>query len=46
MPNQIFKPNYAKGKRFLERSRVWAVKAKDADLLDRIDRSLDSFDEE
>lgn len=46
MPNQIFKPNYDKGKRFLERSRVWAVKAKDADLLDRIDRSLDSFDEE
>lgn len=46
MPNKIFKSNYKEGKRFLEISKEWATKANDADLLDKINRSLDSFDEE
>lgn len=44
MPNDIYKRNDDKGKRFLRRSRYWAEKAGDAKLLDKIDRGLASFE--
>ena len=43
MPNNIYKPNYEKGKEFLLRSREWAVLAGDHELLDKIDKGLASF---
>jgi len=43
MPNNIYKPNYEKGKEFLLRSREWAVLAGDRELLDKIDKGLASF---
>ncbi len=43
MPNNIYKPNYEKGKEFLLRSREWATLAGDKDLLDKIERGLASF---
>ena len=43
MPNNIYKPNYEKGKQFLEQSRKWATLANDKELLEKIDRGLASF---
>jgi len=45
MPNNIYKPNYEKGKRFLLRSREWALLAGDRELLEKIDNGLASFQE-
>jgi len=45
MPNNIYKPNYEKGKRFLLRSREWALLAGDRELLEKIDKGLASFQE-
>ena len=45
MPNNIYKPNYEKGKTFLQRSREWAVMAGNKDLLQKIDKGLASFNE-
>ena len=44
MPNNIYKPNYEKGKQALLRSREWATKARDYDLLDKITRGLETFE--
>lgn len=44
MPNDIYQPNYEKGKRYLLRSKEWATKANDQALLDRIDRGLATFE--
>jgi len=44
MPNNIYQPNYEKGKRFLYRSREWATLAEDKALLERIDRGLATFE--
>ncbi len=43
MPNNIYKPNYEKGKRFLLRSKEWALMAGDNDLLEKIEKGLASF---
>ena len=43
MPNNIYKPNYEKGKEFLLRSKEWATLAGDKDLLNKIERGLASF---
>lgn len=43
MPNNIYKPNYEKGKEFLLRSKEWATLADDKDLLNKIERGLASF---
>ena len=43
MPNNIYQPNYEKGKLFLMRSRDWAVMAGDTTLLRRIDNGLATF---
>ncbi len=43
MPNNIYKPNYEKGKKFLLRSKEWAIKAGDDVLLERIEKGLASF---
>ena len=43
MPNNIYKPNYEKGKMFLIRSREWAVLAGDQNLIDKIEKGLASF---
>ena len=45
MPNNIYKPNYDKGKAILLRSRDWAQKANDQELLERIYRGLATFEE-
>ncbi len=45
MPNHIYKKNYEKGKMFLYRSREWALMAGDKELLRKIEKGLDSFDE-
>ena len=44
MPNDIYQPNYEKGKRYLYRSKEWAIKANDQTLIDRIDRGLATFE--
>mgnify|MGYP002622742540 FL=1 len=44
MPNNIYKPNYEKGKHILLWSRKWATIAKDEDLLERINRGLETFE--
>ncbi len=44
MPNSIYQPNYEKGKRFLYRSREWAVIAGDQTLIEKIDRGLATFE--
>lgn len=46
MPNNIYKPNYDKGKKFLLRSKEWAILAGDKDLLEKIEKGLASFQEE
>lgn len=43
MPNNIYKPNFEKGKRFLLRSKEWALMAGDNDLLEKIEKGLASF---
>ena len=43
MPNNIYQPNYNKGKLFLMRSRDWALMAGDTALLRRIDNGLATF---
>lgn len=43
MPNNIYKPNYEKGKIFLLRSKEWALMAGDNDLLEKIEKGLASF---
>lgn len=43
MSNNIYKPNYDKGKRFLLRSREWALMAGNDDLLKKIEKGLESF---
>ena len=42
-PNQIIKPNMAKGKKYLEQSKKWAELAQDSILLLKIRRSLNTF---
>ena len=44
MPNNIYKPNYEKGKRFLMRSKEWATKANNQELLGKIERGLATFE--
>lgn len=44
MPNNIYQPNYEKGKRFLYRAKEWATLAGDEALLERIDRGLATFE--
>ncbi|MBQ6658217.1 MAG: hypothetical protein IJM70_02710, partial [Prevotella sp.] len=44
MPNNIYKPNYEKGKTILLWSKKWATIAKDEDLLERINRGLETFE--
>jgi len=44
MPNDIYQPNYEKGKRYLYRSKEWAIKANDQSLIDKIDRGLATFE--
>ena len=44
MPNNIYKPNYEKGKFILLRSREWAKRAKDDELLEKINRGLETFE--
>ena len=44
MPNNIFKSNYEKGKVILLRSREWAKRAKDDELLEKINRGLETFE--
>ena len=44
MPNAIYKPNYEKGKRILFTARDWAIAAKDDDLLQKINRGLETFE--
>ena len=46
MPNDIYRPNYDEGKRFLKVAREWAVKADNKELLQRIDKGLASFENE
>lgn len=43
MPNNIYKPNYEKGKKFLLRSKEWALMAGDSELLKKIEKGLTSF---
>lgn len=43
MPNNNYKPNYEKGKRFLQRSKEWALMAGDNILLEKIEKGLASF---
>ena len=43
MPNDVFKPNYDKGKQYLLRAKDWAILASDSILLKRIDNGLSSF---
>lgn len=45
MPNNIYKLNYQKGKMFLLRSRDWAIIAGNNDLLIKIEKGLNSFNE-
>lgn len=42
-PNQIIKLNIFKGKIYLEQSKKWAELSKDSILLDKINKSLDTF---
>jgi hypothetical protein len=44
MPNSIYQPNYDKGKNILLKARDWAILAKDDDLLEKINRGLDTFE--
>ena len=44
MPNDIYQPNYVKGKRYLYRSKEWATIANDQALIDKIDRGLATFE--
>ena len=43
MPNNIFKPNYEKGKKYLLISRDWAELTGDLGMIERIERGLASF---
>lgn len=43
MPNNIYKPNYEKGQKFLLRSKEWAVRAGDQELLEKIENGLASI---
>ena len=43
MPNNIYKPNYEKGKEFLLLSRQWATLAGDKELLNKIEKGLSTF---
>ena len=43
MPNNIYKPNYEKGQKFLLRSKEWAVRAGDKELLEKIENGLASI---
>lgn len=45
MPNNLFKTNYDKAKRILLRSKEWAQKADNKELLQKIDNALATFDE-
>ena len=42
-PNNIYKTNYDKGKRFLFLSKDWALMARDYELLNKIEKGLASF---
>ena len=42
-PNQIIKPNMAKGKKYLEQSKEWAELSNDTTLLFKIKQSLETF---
>lgn len=42
-PNQIIKPNMAKGKMYLEQSKKWAELSNDSILLYKINQSLETF---
>lgn len=42
-PNQIIKPNMEKGKMFLIQSRKWAALSNDSVLLQKINKSLETF---
>ena len=42
-PNQIIKPNMAKGKKYLEQSKKWAELSNDTTLLFKIKQSLETF---
>lgn len=44
MPNDIYQPNYEKGKQFLFRSKEWATLANDQTLIEKIDRGLATFE--
>lgn len=44
MPNNRYQSNYEKGKKILLRSKEWAVKAGNDDLLKKIDKGLASFE--
>lgn len=44
MPNDIYQPNYEKGKQYLYRSKEWAVLANDKELIGKIDRGLATFE--
>lgn len=41
--NKIYKKDIVKGKKFLKRSRAWALMTDDRELLDKIDRGLKSY---
>lgn len=43
MPNSIYKPNYDKGKKYLIRSKEWAILAGNKELLEKIRKGLESF---
>ena len=42
-PNQIIKPNMAKGKKYLEQSKEWAELSNDTTILFKIKQSLETF---
>ena len=44
MPNNIYQPNYDKGKRILLIAREWATLARDEELLQKINRGLATFE--
>ena len=44
MPNNIYQPNYDKGKRILLIARDWATLARDEELLQKINRGLATFE--
>ena len=44
MPNNIYIPNYEKGKNYLLRSKEWALLSGDKKLLERIEKGLASLE--